>query len=377
MLRPRPGMLCGTEGEIFLRLDGELHTLRSRHAPDLVANILRLVDGQSTQDEIVAGACRQGVSAEWATQAVQWLVEQGLCVRDRSAEVDGPLLTAYAPQIRYFSLHTSMPTDAQSRLGQSRVTVIGLEYLGSLLVQQLARSGIGQVRGIGPSSLEPSEALLLGVPAHEDRHQALSRWMGTQGLATRYHGVPLAAEAAVDWDATLHDCDLAVLVAPQMSVRILTTFNRAALNANVPFLSVVLDAAAAAIGPLVIAEETACLTCRELRRLRRETDETFRRLQEDRAETLGLAWRSETFLFPHLSAIAALTGAEIVVALSKCREPVIFGREVLVDTHGWRTQVAPVLKVPRCWDCGRTRRVPPTRPFTLGDAPVDRHSPEI
>jgi thiazole/oxazole-forming peptide maturase SagC family component len=376
VLRTHPGMLCRTDGEIFVRLDGELHRLQGRSAPDLVARILRLVDGRSTEDEIVAGACRQGVSAEWAARAVRWLVEEGLCVRDRWPEVDRPRLVAYEPQIRYFTVHTSMPTDAQNRLRGSRVTVIGLEYLGSVLVQQLAQAGIGHVRGIGPSPLTPSEALLLGVATEEDRHQALSRWIRGQGLVTNYHGVPIEPETPLDWRAPVADCDIAVLVAPRMSVRVLREFNQAALHAKIPFLAVVLDGTTAAVGPLVIPEETACLTCRELRRPRRPVIEEFRDLQESRAKAVGLSWRDEAFLFAHVSVLAALTAAEIVMALTQSGEPVIVGRELLVDMHGWRVEAAPVLKVPRCWDCGRTRRFPPSRPFAFGDAPVDRHTTE-
>jgi bacteriocin biosynthesis cyclodehydratase domain-containing protein len=371
IVRRHPGMLCGANGEIFLRLDGELHRLQGRSAPDLVASILHLVDGRSTEDEIVAGACRQGVSAEWAARAVRWLVEEGLCVRDRCPEVEQPRLAAYEPQIRYFTVHTSMPTDAQNRLRESRVTVIGLEYLGSVLVQHLAQAGIGHVRGVGPSSLTPSEALLLGVATEEDRHQALTRWIRGQGLVTNYHGIPSEPEAPLDYRAPLADCDIAVLVAPQMSVGILRAFNQAALHANIPFLAVVLDGTFAAIGPLVIPEETACLTCRELRRPRRQAIEEFRDLQESRAGSVGLSWCDEAFLFAHVSVLAALTAAEIVTALTRVCEPVILGRELLVDTHSWRVEAAPVLKVPRCWDCGRPRRFPPSRPFALGGAPVD------
>ncbi len=376
ILRTHPGMLCGTDGQIFLRLDGELHQLHSRRAPDLVAHLLHLVDGRSTEDEIVAGACRQGMRAEWAVQAVRWLVDEGLCVRDRCPEIASPRSAAYEPQIRYFTAHTSLPTDAQNRLRESRVTVIGLEYLGSVLVQQLAQAGIGQVRGIGASSLAPSEVPLLGATDGEDRHQTLSRWISGQGLTTSYHGIAVDPPMPLDWPTTVADCDLAVFVAPQMSVRMLTGFNRAALHAKVSFLSVVLDGAAAVIGPLVVPEETACLTCRELRRPRRATAEEFRRLQETRAAAMGLTWRGEAFLFAHLSVLAALTVSEIVVALARSGEPVVLGRELLVDTHGWRLEVAPVVKVPRCWDCGRPRRFPPSQPFALRGAPVDRHAAE-
>jgi bacteriocin biosynthesis cyclodehydratase domain-containing protein len=374
VLRPRPGLLCG-DGEIFLRLDGEIHALRGRHVRDLVSQILHLIDGHSTEDEIVARAGRQGASPAWATRAIQWLVEEGLCVRDRAADPDRPGLPAFEPQIRYFAQHASLPTDVQHRLGGSRVTVVGLGCLGSLLLQHLAQAGIGQLRGIGTSSLAPPEALLLGATTSDDRHQALARWIDHGSLATRYQGVPIQAGAAIDWEAAVQDCDLAVLVAPPMSIGALTSFNRAALHANISFLAISFDAQVAAVGPLVIPEETACLTCRELRRPRREADDAFRRLQEARAETVGLGWHDETFLFPQLSAVAALAVAEMVMAVSGCHEPLITGQELLVDIHGWRIQAVPVLKVPRCWDCGRTRRLPPPRPFALGEAPHDRHAP--
>jgi bacteriocin biosynthesis cyclodehydratase domain-containing protein len=371
VLRPRPGLLCG-DGEIYLRLDGEVHTLRGRHARDVIARLLHLIDGRATEDEIVARARGQGVSPEWAVRAIRWLVEEGLCVRDRAVDPAHPELSRFEPQVRYFALHTSLPTDVQDRLRASRVNVVGLGLLGSLLVQQLAQSGIGHLRGIGPSSLGPAEAHLLGAATGDDRHEALAGWIARANLATRYRGVP-ATGAAMEWDTVGQDCDLAALVAPPMSVGALTAFNRAALHARVPFLAIGYEANVATVGPLVIPEETACLTCREIRRPRPETEEAFRHLQAARAETLDLGWHDETFLFAHLFAVTALAVAEMVVALSRCREPLILGREVLLNSHTWRLQTVPVLKVPRCWDCGRTRRLPPPRPFALGEAPHDRH----
>ena len=375
VLRAHPGMLCGTDGEIFLRLEGELHRLQGRQAPHVVATILHLIDGRSTEDEIVSRACRQNVSAEWAAQALRWLVEEGLCVRDRGVDADRPRLAAYEPQIRYFTAHASMPTDTQDRLREGRVTVIGLEHLGSLLVQQLALAGVGRVTGVGPSALTPAESVLIAAPP-ADRHQALSCWIRDHGLATRYRGIQTEAHGPLDWEAPLAGCDLAVLIAPRPAVRTLARFNQAALHANIRFLPLVLDGAAAAIGPLVVPEETACLTCRELRRSRPAAAEAFRDLQNAQAESDGLAWRDEAFLFAHLSVLAAMTAAEIVIALAGSREPAILGRELLVDAHGWRVQVAPVLRVPRCWDCGRMRRFPPSRPFGLGGASVERDATE-
>jgi bacteriocin biosynthesis cyclodehydratase domain-containing protein len=373
VLRPRPGLLCG-EGEIFLRLDGEVHALRGRHVRDVIAQLLHLIDGHATEDEIVASAHRQGANPEWAARAIQWLVEEGLCVRDRAADPDRARPGEFEPQVRYFALHASLPTETQDRLGASRVNLVGLGYLGSLLVQQLAQSGIGQLRGFGPSSLAPAEAQLLGARTGDDRHEALAQWIARGGLATRYRGVPVATGARMDWDLAVQDCDLAALVAPPMAIGALTSFNRAALHARIPFLAISYEANLATVGPMVIPEETACLTCRELRRPRRETEDAFRRLQEARAETLDVGWHDETFLFAHLFAVAALAVAEMVVAVSGCREPLIQGREVLLNSHTWRSQAVPVLKVPRCWDCGRTRRLPPPRPFALGESPHDRHA---
>lgn len=360
----------GADSVIYIQHGREIYTLRGKDAQDVVKYILPRIDGYATSQEIVSVATQKGaVTASWAESVLRWMVDSGLCAEDREDPGDRALRRRFETQISHFGEHGSMPTACQKLLRDSRVVVIGLEYLGSVLVQHLAAAGIGRLRAVGNPRLTDAETPFLGAARSTrdgtSRHALLARRSRVLGFEAHYEGVETRPDGGLDWEGILADCDLAVLVLPRWIPSLIQSFNRAGLERGTPFLAVWFEEGWGYVGPLVIPYETACLFCLELRRRSHWTVEDFRERQGAQAEAGGPVWEDTRFLIPQVSAIASITACEIVTALSRYRQPVSRGRQIFIDFLDWEIQSAPVLKVPRCPDCGRARTTPSYQPFTL------------
>jgi bacteriocin biosynthesis cyclodehydratase domain-containing protein len=359
-----------SERVIYVKYGGGVHVLRGRDARAVVDYVLPWIDGSATLEEIVAAATQNGaVASVWVEKVLRWMIDTGMCVEDREEPGDEPFREHFLAQIMHFGQHVSFPTMCQKRLQASRVAVIGLEYIGSTLIQQLAAAGIGHLRAVGNPWLLPTEAAFVGDTqdpcSKASRHALLARRTQALGFATQYEGIEVQAGEPLEWERLLADCDLAVLVLPRWIPSLIKAFNQAGLARRIPFLPVWIEEACGHVGPLVIPYETACLLCLELRRRSRWTREDLLEMQERHAETTGPAWEGSYFSIPWVSVVASVAACEIVTTIAQDRHPASRGHELWIDARDWRLQPTPVLKVPRCPACGRLRDTPSLQPFAL------------
>jgi bacteriocin biosynthesis cyclodehydratase domain-containing protein len=328
-----------------------------------------MVDGFVTQEELVADLAHTGKHPQaWVAQALDRLVETGMCVVDCEHPGDRPLRRHYLTQIAHFGQHMTAPTDCQRRLQQSRVVVIGLEYFGTQLVQYLAAAGIGQIRALGPAGWSRAEAPFIGggpdMDSDASRHTLLASRTRALGLHTIYEGISVDAGTPLDWVTLLSDCALVVLVLPQRLPTLLRAANHACLARQVPFLPLWMESDGAHIGPLVVPGHTPCWLCCELRQGASLTSADVDAMQH--TETVPLpAWEHSAWLIPWVGAVAAITAGEIVTALAQHRQPASYGQTLFLATRDWRLQCTPVLKLPRCPVCSPLRYTPSPGPFAL------------
>lgn len=374
----RSPMVISTEGVPHFQVGGELQALQGQSAQRVHNHIIPQIDGFKTGEEIVC-SCSQAedVTPEWVAFALETLIDMGVCAVDREAPGDQELRRHYFPQIAYFGQHISHPTLYQKRLQASKVAIIGLGYLGSSLAQHLALSGVGHVRAIGKPMLLPEEGALINsdqtVSHKTRRHRLAADRLQALGCAVQYEGVEAPSDAPLDWNMSLTDCDLAVLVLPRPKSSWLRAFNQACFARAAPYLPVWLEATGAQVGPLVVPHETACLLCLELRRRHHLARDDFfdMQVQDDLVMTGG---EEDAFLIPWLSTVASIAACEAVTALTHYRQPTSYGRELFLSRQDWRLQVTPVLKVPRCPVCGPRGRQPSPQPFALSPQKDEPHA---
>lgn len=356
----------GIDPVIYVKHGGSVQELRGQDAHTVMTSVLSYVDGTRTVEEVIMATVHAGFSRPWAEQALGWLLNNGICAVDATQPEDDALRISYQMHIRHFGHYVSSPTLRQKRLQDSQVAVFGLEYLGSLLVEQLAAAGVGHIRGIGNAHVLPEEAALLGWESSpETRHAQLSHQVRARHAIARYDGVTIHQDEPMDWQALLADCHLAVLVLPQQCPTVLRAFNRAGLAQRIPFLAVWCEETGGHIGPLVLPYETACLCCLELRQRSRWAPEEVHLLQWQHNDALATGWEKASLLFPWIAALAAITTSEIVTALTRYRRPASAGHAITVHASSWYSKPEPVLKVPHCPMCSRARTTPVGQPFTL------------
>ncbi len=318
LLRSAP--LTSVEDGPYLRIGGQPYALQGQDAQAVVERVLARVDGFATREEIAVMASQSGdLTPDWVEHVLRMLVEMGGCVVDQEAPGDRRLRQQYLAQITHFGQHLAYPTACQKRLQTSTVTVIGLEYIGDLLVQHLALAGVGHVRAVGNPILQAAEVTLMAHGQTDAqatrRHALMAHRLRTLGCPTRYEGVDAPPGARLDWDAVLSNCDLAVLVLPQPQSSLLHAFNQACLAQPMPYVTVWMEVTGAQVGPLVVPYETPCLLCMELRRRKHLSRDDFFAIQHQEEATMP-RWQEAAFLLPWASTVASIAACEIVTALT-------------------------------------------------------------
>ncbi len=350
-------------GGASIRLGGQSYTFQGQDTAQLLDNVMPHINGYSTRDEIADAIATTGaMTRPRAYEFLGALVDMGICVEDHETAEDRGLRTHYLPQVMYFGRHLSHPTHCQQQLQASTVTVIGLDQIGSQLVQRLAEAGIGGLKAAGnPEGLRPRphpQPLVCQTSGHAQ----LANRVQSLGWSATYEGIELTPETPLDWGALLADCDVAVLVLPQIQPHLLQAFNQAALNRGIRFMPICLDASGARIGPLVKPYETACLLCQYWRQNAYLGPDALPSTSPPAAAPnptyLPIAWAS---------AVAAIAAGDITMALSGVQRPSTEGYELTLDLYHWQLQPTPVLKLPRCPACSRLRHHPSTEPFALHD----------
>ena len=370
LVRPR---MFATDEATYLLMGGELYAIQGQDAPTVAGEVLARVDGFSTADDIATAVAQTGtLLAAGVHHVLRMLVELGAVVVDSETPETRPLRQQYLPQIAYFGQHVTHPTACQQRLQASHVTVLGLEYPGTLVVQQLGLAGIGHVRAVGNPVVQDGEAAFLGTSGAGvgQRHSLLAARLRTLECPTQYEGLDVSPGTPLVWDRILTDCDLAVVILPRPLPALLRALNQACLARAVPYLPVWFEVTGAQIGPLVVPGATPCMVCLELWRRPHLARDTVLALPLHDDATLPV-WHERAWLLPWASTVASMAVGEVVTALTRYRQPASYGHELFLSTTDWQVTRTPVWRLPRCPACSPLAHLPSPQPFALAPAPQE------
>lgn len=339
----------------------------------LVTRLLTLVEEAPRSPAELARALPQ-FSSGAVGEAVNQLLRSGALEPERHAAHTGVDAARHAPQINFFS-HFTPPGDApptaraseapssgadfQALLASARVLVFGAGRLGSRVVRDLALSGVGRITVVDDEPVTASD-LQRGAwqdPDHlgRPRSDAVAAIAGATGVGAAI--VPAAEPPSqTDLDALVEAATFAVVVRDHVRPAEYKSVNRAALSSRTPWTSGRPAGFEFHLGPTVLPYETACHTCADLRVQSNLPDLAEHRVVSEFLDRGGRL-REESLMCPPGAELVTL---EVIKAITLFSAPSAWSALLVLDLLSMDLRAHPVLKIPRCPDCGRPSSARPT-----------------
>jgi bacteriocin biosynthesis cyclodehydratase domain-containing protein len=363
----------------LVRVSGEEYRLVSLHdslvvkSPDGSDGLLdKLLPPLETGAQL--GALTEGLpkrQVQTARRMVKEFLERGLLEKKNGAKPNGHAkdeAARYEQQRRFFANfqpvigfeegEEAAPRSSeqlQASLKDATVLVAGLGRVGSRVAQALASAGVGTIIGadagkitdgdIADSAFTPRD---LGQPrlrALEESVAALNSFVTFRALL----GDLFAAEDA----ALPAKLSMAVLAEDVFDPGHHAAMNRACVAKNVPWIGYRSFGTKIEIGPTVIPNETACYRCYELRRA--SNTDAFGAELDLRAR---LAEAGGPAAALNITLGADLVALEVIKTLTHFANAATYGHVYTVDILSMQPRLRPLLKIPRCPECGKEARNP-------------------
>ncbi|MBE1535581.1 HesA/MoeB/ThiF family protein [Actinomadura algeriensis] len=259
-----------------------------------IARLIGLMDGTRTVDQVCAAFAEThpGVDEASAREVIEDLVAGGF-VEDAGAPLPANLdereAARYESARNFFAWIDTVPRDspyeAQSKIKDAKVCLLGLGGTGTAVAAGLVSSGIGALHVADFDVVEESNLtrqLLytehdIGLPKVD---RAVERLRAMNGRA-KVSGDTVKADGPDGIAALMDGCDVFVLCADEPDPDIMFWTNEAALRTGTPWFVSLYTGPMAVVGGLV-PRETGCWACLRRQEDRREFKAHSRSLTEER-----------------------------------------------------------------------------------------------
>jgi bacteriocin biosynthesis cyclodehydratase domain-containing protein len=316
----------------------------------ILRDLASLADGSREIEDIVGALIAAGHAPDAISSAFDALDESdGLretpissLSEEESARYAGQMraLAAIAPNPRRWDINAdwkALGEPLQASLKSSLVLVAGLGTLGTQVIRNLALAGVGRIAGLRDSA----ECIV--------EHGA---WCRPEDLPATVHALnPFSAcalmestEQPLPWQADPNP-NLLIYCPDLFDEDVCHSLNLFSLSTGIPLLPARRSAFDIEIGPLVVPGSTACYTCAILRR-----NSAMGRWGSFDAQ-IGEGMLN----FPMAAGWIVLEAIKFLVCII---EPASRNRIVRLDYINATQRTHPVLKLPRCPDCGVHRITP-------------------
>ena len=346
--------------ELFPAPDGDLYLIRTDGTGDLIirnpepvqrALLQELVRNRAPVDELLEtideGLGRLSPKGELAQLAELDLLEDaepedrhGFSPTERDR---------YDRQLAYFAHATPNMFDAQARLREATVVVIGVGGLGSWTLAALACAGVGRIVAVDDDTIDLSnlnrQILYRTADVGRRKVDVAAEVLGAFTPHTTVEAVPKRIASGDDASEVIADADFAVETADSPAHLISRWINRACLEHGVPHISAGQFPPLVRIGPTFVPGATACFECQE-QAIRRGFPH-YDRLVEHRlanpapAATLG----------PASGLIGSTLAMEIVHHLTGIHPAGTTGSALIIDLRTLDTRREEVAPAPGCAAC--------------------------
>jgi bacteriocin biosynthesis cyclodehydratase domain-containing protein len=361
--------------EAFPAADGAIYFLRGgTHAEhvldeptDLDRRVLELLHRPSTRGELLAAA--PGATEAELDELLGALDELGLLdtvsgdAAPPAAPLDAEALARYDRQLPYLasagaasgaaSAGAASGAEAQRRLLEATVAIVGCGALGSWTAAGLACAGVGRLVLVDDDSVELSNLnrqLLfrrgdVGRPKVEAAAEALAAFDPRIEVA----GIRRRVRGPEDVEAVTAGADLIVATADDPPYAIEHWVNAVAMRRRIAHVSASQFPPFVRVGPLVRPGITGCIECQHLAARRAHPDyEALVRYRETHR-------RTATALGPLAALVGSVLSTDATHLLAGVAAPATQGRALIVDSRSLAIAAEPVERDPDCELCAEVR----------------------
>ena len=353
--------------EAFPAADGAIYFLRggthAEHVLDepteLDRRALELLHQPRTRTELLAeDGEAAGPELDELLEALDGL---GLLDARAGAQAAGPpplpgeAMARFDRQLPY--LAAAGGVDAQRRLLEATVVILGCGALGSWTAAGLACAGVGRLVLVDDDRVELSNLnrqLLfrrsdVGRPKVEAAADALAAFdpqLEVVPVQRRVHGV-------ADVEAVVAGADLIVATADDPPYAIERWINAVALARGIPHVSASQLPPFVRVGPLVRPGVTGCVSCQHLAARRAYPDhDALVRFRETHR-------RTATALGPLSALVGSVLSTDALHLLTGVARPATEGRALVIDSRDLSVEAEPVERDPDCELCRRRSAAAP------------------
>jgi len=344
------------EGNLLLTRPGADADVRIEKPSDQDRRLLAAFDGNRTVEQL-----GEGFGVAEVEQLIGQLRELALLEDGADDDLVEPeVLARFDRQLRYFSdvgaADGPTPSQAQRRLKEARIAVLGVGGLGSWAAWALACCGVGELWLVDGDEVEVSNLnrqILyaeadVGRPKAEVAAQRLLAFdssMRVTAAARRLEGPGEIAEFVAGADVVVDAADW-----PAYDFE--PWCNTACFEAGIPYITMSHFLPTARVGPFFVPGRTGCYSCQEIvwRREYPLFDLVIdqRRAKAHPAATLG----------PACGLIGGQVGIEVMHLLTGLCEPSTLGMAHIYDLRTMELKREPVVPQPECPVCGHLQHDP-------------------
>jgi molybdopterin-synthase adenylyltransferase len=341
--------VAAPDGDVYLMRPSAENDIRIEKPNEEQRQLLEALDGKHTLEQL-----RERFGEEEVANTIAQLEE--LEVVEDAADDDlipAADLARFDRQLRYFSdIGTAVlaPSDAQRRLREAKVAVLGVGGLGGACARSLASIGVGEMWLIDGDRVElnnlnrqtlytVADVGLLKVEVAAARLRAFNPEMRITSTARR-----LESEAEIaDFVA---GADVVIDAADWPAHEIERWCNSACFGLGIPYITMSHFPPVARTGPLYVPGRTGCFSCQEIAYRRQyplfDVAVEERRAKPPVAATLG----------PACELISGQVGLEIMHLLTGLAEPSTLGVAHIIDLRTMEVEREAVVAEPECPVCG-------------------------
>jgi bacteriocin biosynthesis cyclodehydratase domain-containing protein len=304
---------------------------------------------------------------------IRSLADRGLLERANASdqpERDAAALLLYAEQRRFFSNFeavTDMSQNGKSkaseadvlqqRLSDATVMVAGLGRVGSRVAQALASAGVGAIVGADPAAVtvaDLADSTFTEADVGRSREEAVGERIAAAASRVAFSAARKSVFGgdAASWPKGL---SFVVLCEDVFDPGHHAAINRACIRNNVPWIGYRSYRTKIEIGPTVVPHDTACFACYELRRVSNYASFAEEMELHERLAAAGVQLGTL-----NITLGADILALEVVKSLTHFTSAATYGNVYVMDVVSLESKLHPLLKIPRCSECGAAASKPAT-----------------